>query len=189
MVDRPGAQGGAEDVRRLILHWTAGTHLTTSSDLDHYHVLVEGDGRVRQGRRNPESNRSTADGDYAAHTRALNTGSIGVAVCAMFGAREAPFRAGDHAITDAQVDSLVRVCADLCETYGIPVTRQTVLTHAEVERTLGVRQRGKWDITWLPKMSEPDDAIIVGDTLRSMIRHEASPAPTLWQRLLAWLAA
>jgi len=167
-------------VKRIIIHWTAGTHLASSSDLDHYHVLVEGDGKIRQGRRNPEANRSTSDGDYAAHTRALNTGSIGVALCAMHGAREGPFRAGTHAITSEQVEALARVCADLCQTYNIPVTRETVLTHAEVEPTLGVRQRAKWDITWLPGMSEPDDAVVVGDTLRSMVRAQGAAEPRGW---------
>ena len=68
--------------------------------------------------------------------------------------------------------------------YGIPITRATVLTHAEVQPTLGVRQRGKWDITWLPGMSAPGDPIDLGDVLRARIsaalgQGETVPMPTL----------
>lgn len=184
---------------RIIVHWTGGTGLANSSDLDHYHVLIESDGKVRYGRHKPEANRDVSNGQYAAHTRALNTGSIGVALCGMHGARETPFRAGDHAITEAQVDALAGVCADMCATYGIPVKARTVLTHAEVERTLGVAQRGKWDVTWLPGMDAPGDAIEVGRTIRAMVRKAltpAAPAPAVsnapwWQgivdKVLAWM--
>ena len=68
----------------------------------------------------------------------------------MLGAREAPFDAGSQRINEAQIEALAQLVANLCRRYGIPVTRATVLTHAEVQPTLGVRQRGKWDITWLP---------------------------------------
>lgn len=180
-------------MKRIIIHWTGGTGLANSSDLDHYHLLIEQDGKTRQGRRNPEANLDTSDGDYAAHTRALNTGSIGVALCGMHGAREHPFKAGHHAITEAQVDALAAVCADLCETYGIPVTPRTVLTHAEVQTTLGVAQRGKWDVTWLPGMHAPDDPLVVGDTIRAMVQPQAKnddtpqKVMTFIERLLAWL--
>ena len=169
-------------MKRIIIHWTAGAHRANHIDKRHYHLLIEGDGTVVPGDKLPEANESTSDGDYAAHTRALNTGSIGVAVCAMHGAQERPFRAGGYPITDVQVDSLIEVVADLCATYRIPVTRQTVLTHAEVQPTLGVAQRGKWDITWLPDMQRPGDAVQVGDRLRGFVTRamtvvEAAPRP------------
>jgi len=182
-------------MKRIILHWTGGTGLANTSDRAHYHILIEQDGKVIAGTRNPESNLDTSDGDYAAHTRALNTGSIGVALCAMSGAREHPFSAGYHAITDAQVDALAVAVADLCATYGIPVTPRTVLTHAEVPVTLGVAQQGKWDVTFLPGMHAPDDPLVVGDTIRSMIQRElikvsppvAQGPVTLIKRILQWL--
>ena len=164
-------------MKRIVIHWTAGAHLSTATDREHYHVLIEGDGKVVHGRRAPEANRSTSDGDYAAHTRALNTGSIGVAVCAMRQARERPFYSGPDPITAAQVKVLARVVSDLCDTYGIPITRQTVLTHAEVQPTLGVTQRGKWDISWLPGMAAPGDPVAVGDQLRAQVAAEMTGAP------------
>lgn len=169
-------------MKRVVIHWTAGGHKANAIDKRHYHLLIEGDGAVVPGDKLPEANADCTDGDYAAHTRALNTGSIGVAVCAMHGAQERPFRAGAYPITDVQMDALIETVADLCATYSIPVDRRTVLTHAEVEPTLGVAQRGKWDITWLPDMPAPDDPVRVGDRIRQWVRQSmaavaASPRP------------
>ena len=56
--------------------------------------------------------------------------------------------------------------------YGVKVTPETVLTHAEVQPTLGITQRAKWDITWLPGMEKPQDPREVGDILRAKIKKE-----------------
>jgi len=199
-------------IDRVTMHWTAGTHTANRVDRQHYHRLYEGDGAIVLGDHTPEDNRDTSDHVYARHTANLNTRNLGVALCAMRDAREAPFHAGSHPITRAQVDAMVRDVAAQCLEYGVPVTRQTVLTHAEVERTLGVAQKQKWDITWLPGMTRPGDAIEVGDTIREMIREEmireaqramgvASPtsAPPVAQapvtlaglikKVIAWLAS
>ena len=161
---------------RIIIHWTAGTHKASATDLKHYHFIVEGDGNVVAGDLPPEANKSTST-PYMQHTRALNTGSIGVAIAAMHGAQERPFKAGKHPITQVQIDAMAALCADLCETYDIPVSRQTVLTHAEVQPTLKVWQRGKWDVTWLPGMKTVGDPVEVGNTLRDMVRVELSKIP------------
>lgn len=163
-------------MKRIILHWTAGANTPSDLDRRHYHFLIDGEGKVVAGDHLPEANRSTSDGVYAAHTRRLNTGSIGVAVCGMAGAVERPFSVGTRPIRDRQIEALAELVADLCETYGISVGRKTVLTHAEVQPTLGVAQRGKWDITWLPGMEGPGDPIQVGDYLRQRVR-EAMGAP------------
>lgn len=162
-------------MKRIVVHWTAGGHKANAVDREHYHVLIEGDGNVVLGSRGPEANESTKDGDYSAHVRALNTGSIGVALCAMREAKERPFSAGPSPITDAQLDALADVLADLTASYGIPIDRRHVLTHAEVQPTLGVAQRGKWDITWLPGMKGAGDPIQVGDSIRAAARAAAAP--------------
>lgn len=154
---------------RIIWHWTAGTHVVSSTDKEHYHFIIGGDGGCVTGRHSPQANVSTSDGAYAAHTRNCNAGSIGVAVAGMYGATEQPFSAGQYPIRDVQVDALVRLTADLCRKYGIPVTPRTVLSHAEVEPTLGIAQAGKWDVSWLPGMTLPSDPVTVGDTLRRRI--------------------
>ena len=58
------------------------------------------------------------------------------------------------------------------------MTRTRVLSHAEVWPSLGVMQRGKWDITWLPDMATPGDPIEVGDRLRAMVRERLGDGRT-----------
>lgn len=160
-------------MKLIIWHWTAGGHKANATDKRHYHFIIEGDGTEVAGDQPPEANaviRSPNDGStYAAHTRGANTGAIGVAVAAMHGAQERPFQAGAFPITDKQIEALARVTARLCRDYSIPVTRETVMSHAEVERTLGIAQRGKWDITWVPGMAAVGSAVAIGDGLRDRV--------------------
>ena len=95
----------------------------------------------------------------------------------MADAVERPFRAGRYPITELQIDVMATFVADLCRKYRIPVTRRTVLSHAEVQPTLGIHQRGKWDIAWLPGMKAPADPIIVGDRLRAEIAAKLAKIP------------
>jgi len=163
----PVAQG--KGLSRIIWHWTAGTNAVSALDREHYHFILAGDGTVTAGRFTPEDNLSASDGKYAAHTLGANTGSIGVALAGMHGAKEAPFSAGGFPITEAQVAALVGLTADLCRRYSIPVTPQTVLSHAEVQPTLGIAQRGKWDIAWLPGMTRPGDPVAIGNIIRGRV--------------------
>lgn len=156
-------------LKRIVLHWSAGGNAPSAIDRQHYHFIVGGDGAVVHGIHAPEANIAPKQGAYAAHTLNLNTGSIGVAMTGMLGAVERPFNAGRSPLTQAQVDAFVRLVAQLCRQYGIPVTRETVLSHAEVQPTLKVQQRGKWDICWLPGMTGAADPVKVGDILRSRI--------------------
>jgi N-acetyl-anhydromuramyl-L-alanine amidase AmpD len=156
-------------MKRIIIHWTAGTNKPSSTDKKHYHFIVGGDRAIEVGNLPVEANESTAT-EYAAHTRGLNTGSIGVAFAAMHGAKERPFSAGKYPINEAQVGAMVVLLNNLSKRYNIPITPETILTHAEVEPTLGVKQRGKWDVTWLPGMDQASHARAVGDLLRQRVR-------------------
>ena len=49
---------------------------------------------------------------------------------------------------------MAALVANLALHYKIPVTPQTILTHAEVQPTLGIKQRGKWDVTRIPYRSD-----------------------------------
>jgi N-acetyl-anhydromuramyl-L-alanine amidase AmpD len=153
-------------VKRIIIHWTAGGAKASGLDRVHYHFLVQQDGAVVPGTFKPEANLAPKPGAYAAHTRNCNTGSIGVAVCGMMGAQERPFKPGPAPITWPQVTIMCSLVASLCDEYRIAVTRETVLTHAEVQPTLKIAQLGKWDICWLPGWDAPRDAVATGDALR-----------------------
>lgn len=159
---------------RLILHWTAGSYVVNDDILQHYHFAVDGSGTVHAGIFKPEDNIKLVGDQYAAHTYHCNTGSIGISVCAMGGAVQSPFNVGKYPIKIEQQDAFVALAAHLCDTYGIKVSRSTVLTHAEVQPTLGVKQKGKWDITWLPGMPQPGDPVEVGDILRRLIAAKMS---------------
>lgn len=155
---------------RIILHWTAGGGFPTAEDRKHYHLLVDRDGYAAEGNLPPSANVSTSDGEYAAHTLNCNAGSIGIAFCGMMGAIERPFSPGPSPLTHAQIDAGCELIATVAAKYGIPITPRTVLTHAEVQPTLGIAQRGKWDITWLPGMKAPGNPIEVGNQLRALIK-------------------
>lgn len=156
-------------LKRIVFHWSAGTHTVSALDRQHYHFIVSGSGEVVAGIHKPEANISPKKGAYAAHTLNLNTGSIGVAVAAMAGAIERPFSAGKYPITEVQLEQFVKLIAALSCKYNIPVTRETVLSHAEVQPTLKVAQRGKWDVAWIPGMPSAGNPIEVGDEIRKRV--------------------
>lgn len=148
-------------VQRVHLHWTGGGHKANATDRRAYHGLYEGDGTCIK-LVDPWVPRS--------HTLNANSGAVGLSVCCMAGANERPFRWGSAPMTSAQLHAMCRDAASLCIAYDIPVTRYSVLGHAEVQPTLGIAQRWKWDITILPGMNAPGDAIEIGDRIRGMVR-------------------
>ncbi|RVM34225.1 N-acetylmuramoyl-L-alanine amidase [Sinorhizobium meliloti] len=154
-------------MERIILHWTAGAHKASEFDRGHYHILIEDDGELIRGIPSIKLNEAPAKKGYAAHTLGANSGSIGVSLCCMGGANEAPFDPGKYPMTRAQWDALTSVVADLCRRYSIPVTDKTVLSHAEVQNNLGIQQRGKWDFTRLAFDPSVKGAKACGDKLRA----------------------
>jgi hypothetical protein len=158
----------AATMARVIVHWTAGSHTPSGLDREHYHILIDGEGRLVRGTPSIALNGlPKARPGYAAHARNCNTGSIGIAICAMAGAVESPFDAGRYPVKLEQWGALIEACADLCARYRIPVTPQTVLSHAEVQTNLGIQQSGKWDIARLPFAPDTVGARPVGDKLRA----------------------
>ena len=156
----------AAKMERIICHWTAGAHKATEFDRQHYHILIEADGKLVRGIPSIKLNEHPLAKGYAAHTLSCNSGSIGVSLCCMAGANEAPFVAGNAPMTKEQWDTLTTVVAELCHRYGIPITGRTVLSHAEVQPTLGIQQRGKWDYTRLTFDPSKVGAIPCGNKLR-----------------------
>lgn len=137
-------------MERVILHWSAGAYHPDQDDFEHYHLMIDRDGKISRGDHSIADNVSTADDDYAAHTRGCNTGSVGIAVCAMTGATQFPFHAGPCPVTREQWNQLILAAAELCRAYGIPAEQHRLLTHGEVQPILGIPQNGKWDLLQLP---------------------------------------
>jgi N-acetyl-anhydromuramyl-L-alanine amidase AmpD len=153
-------------MQRIIVHWTAGAHKASDLDKAHYHILIQGDASLVRGIPTIDLNQAPAKKGYAAHTLNCNTGSIGVSLCCMAGAIESPFNAGKFPMTEAQWDKLPVVLAALCERYNIIPSPTTVLSHAEVQTNLGIKQRGKWDIARLAFDPSVKGAKACGDIFR-----------------------
>ena len=156
-------------MKRIILHWTAGTYQPNTIEFEHYHYLVNGDGLIIKGKHCVQDNKNCTDGNYAAHTGGGNTGSIGVAVCGMKDYKNKN-NVGNYPLTSIQCEAMYKLVAELCKTYAIPITVQTVLTHYEFGQCHPkTTSYGKIDITWLPKIDfgHTDD---VGRYIRSKVR-------------------
>lgn len=152
---------------RIICHWTAGAHKASEFDRSHYHILIENDGKLIRGIPSIKLNEAPTKKGYAAHTLGANSGSIGVSLCCMGGANEAPYDPGKYPMTRKQWDALTSVVANLCRRYSIPITGRTVLSHAEVQNNLGIQQRGKWDFTRVAFDPSAKGAKACGDKLRA----------------------
>lgn len=163
------------ELSRIIAHWAVTRYTATALAKKHYHFIVEGDGTVVPGDHKPEANKRPRKGRYAAHTLNCNTGSIGISCAAMAGAKSVD-DAGPYPITEVQFDAMCRKIADLCRKYGIPVTPKTVLSHAEVQKNLGIRQRGKWDIAVLT-FAGLKTAKACGDLMRRKVAGMLGKAP------------
>ncbi|MBI3909678.1 MAG: N-acetylmuramoyl-L-alanine amidase [Armatimonadetes bacterium] len=142
------------DPVRVILHWTAGTYEVSDLDRQHYHFLIDGAGKVHRGRYSLADNASCRDGRYAAHTRGMNTGSAGIAICGMGGATHPEsvrgFNPGRWPFNQTQWQVAQACAAQVLAYADLPADARTCFSHWEAQALHGVRQRGKWDISVLP---------------------------------------
>jgi len=104
-------------VKGIILHWTAGRY---GQRFDDYHFSLDAGGAVYQ-------NKECPPGVWTSHCWRRNTGNIGIAVEAMYGATTED--AGDYPVTRCQIESMAALVAKLMRRYSIPIER--VMTHAE----------------------------------------------------------
>lgn len=137
-------------LKRIIIHWTAGTGQPNKLEYQHYHYLINKDGIVVEGKYKPQDNENCYDGKYAQHTGGGNTGSIGVAVCGMLGFTNRD-NVGNYPLTQIQCEKLFEEIARLSKKYNIPITPDTVMTHYEFgQKHRNTSSFGKIDITFLP---------------------------------------
>jgi hypothetical protein len=111
------AHGLGRDVN-LYLHWSAGRY---GQFFDDYHLMIDWDG---------SSYVSVDDLSVPLHhTYMRNTGAIGIAICAAYGATVDNL--GAYAPTDAQIEALAQTVAVLCRAFDLTCDIQRVMTHAE----------------------------------------------------------
>jgi N-acetyl-anhydromuramyl-L-alanine amidase AmpD len=157
-------------MKRIIIHWTAGTNQPNNVDKEHYHYLIDGDGKIHQGKYKPEDNENCSDGRYAAHTGGGNTGSIGISMCGMFIPAKSDLRQTKFPLTRKQCEACFKLCADVAKKYGIPITAQNIMTHYEFGKSHpNTSSAGKIDIIYLPPYPE-QTADKIGDFIRNKIR-------------------
>lgn len=156
-------------MKRIVIHWTAGTNKPNSTDLQHYHFLIDSEGNVYSGKYKPEDNLNCNDGKYAQHTGGGNTGSIGVSMCGMAGFKNVN-NVGNYPLTRIQCERCFSLCAELCKKYNIAVTSGNVLTHFEFGKANPKTSSfGKIDIVYLPPYPDVTRSQI-GDFIRNKIR-------------------
>jgi len=137
-------------MKRIVIHWTAGTNKPNATDLEHYHFIIDGEGKIHDGKFKPEDNENCNDGKYAHHTGGGNTGSIGISLCGMCGFSGAK-SVGDYPLTKIQCETMFQLVAKLCKKYKIQITPQTVLTHYEFGQAhRDTTSYGKIDIIFMP---------------------------------------
>lgn len=156
-------------MKRIVIHWTAGGYTPSDYEKQFYHYLVDDKGNVHDGKYKPEDNLNCNDDKYAAHTGGGNTGSIGVAMCAMAGFKNKS-NVGDYPITPKQFEATMQLCAKLVKKYNLKVTPDSVLTHYEFgKKNPKTSSAGKIDIIFIP----PYDWVVQNDCgsfIRSKIK-------------------
>lgn len=161
---------GIKEMKRIIIHWTAGTNSPNAHEKECYHFLIDSLGEVHNGNCKPEDNENCNDGHYAAHTGGGNTGSIGISMCGMYGYINHK-NTGNYPLTKLQCERCFKLIAELAKKYNIAITPQTVMTHYE----FGVKNpqttsSGKIDIVYLPPYPEIEKDKI-GDFIRAKVRY------------------
>ena len=145
-----------------VIHWTAGTYNANNTDKRSYHYLYEYDknkniSNVVKGIYKPEDNLVCNDGAYAPHTGGMNTGRIGVALCAMAGFKSLQ-NPGNYPIVKIQFEKMCSHIAYLCKLYSLkPYDWQThyeigqKIKNGIIKKTnLNISNIGKIDIICLP---------------------------------------
>lgn len=144
----------------IILHWTAGNYSPCITDLQHYHFIIDGEGKVYKGVYTPRDNENCSNGKYAAHCGGGNTGRIGISICCRKNTNTPP--------TKLQIEAMCKKAAECCHTYGL--TPDKVQTHAEFgQEHPKTTSYGKIDINSIP-YEKLNGVKVCGDYLRNKVK-------------------
>ncbi len=144
-------------IDRLYLHWSAGRYDQIFPD---YHLSIDGLGRIFQ---------SAALTAYLPHTWQRNSRAVSLCLCCAFGATPSAF--GAYAPTPLQIEVLCKASAILLKGLALPLSFETVRTHAEQadEDNYGpATSCERWDLWMLSDREPPGSG---GATLRRKIAY------------------
>jgi N-acetyl-anhydromuramyl-L-alanine amidase AmpD len=167
--------------RRIILHWNGGANRANDLDRNHYHYIVEHDGRLVTGIHNVAANmrQLRAADKYAAHTGGMNSFSIGLSFAGML--NWVPGGTTRFPLTKVQIETGMQFVALLCKRYHLsPSNSAHVFTHTEAWTIHGVKgtvNHQKTDVSHLPHLPalKPQE---VGPYLRTLAQSAFSALPT-----------
>ena len=140
-------------MNKIIIHWTGGTWFPNATDKEHYHFLIDKNGKVINGKFKVEDNENCNDGKYAVHCGGGNTGAIGVSMCGMYVPKGVNIKDTKFPLTKKQCEACFKLVAQLCKKHLINLNN--VLTHYEFGQAHPkTSSNGKIDIIFLPPYPE-----------------------------------
>jgi hypothetical protein len=142
----------------VYLHWSAGRYGQFFND---YHLMVDFDGKIYAMTDNLAELKS--------HTWKRNSGAIGISMACALNATTSNL--GAYPPTIAHCDSLAQTVAVLAMTLDIPVSIDSIMTHAEAAARDGYGpgsgdKETRWDLWFLHNGDTPGTG---GNVLRQMI--------------------
>lgn len=161
-------------MKNIVMHWTGGSTKVNSIDLEHYHFIIDAQGVIHVGNKPVKANASPSyrAGTYAQHCRNFNENSIGISICGFGDFIPKPLSVGKRVGNEVQVSTMIALAARLSTHHSMPVGPHNVLSHAEVQPTLKIKQNGKIDFVWLPgfNLKTSIDPVTLGNMIRERIR-------------------
>ena len=140
-------------MNKIIIHWTGGAWFPNATDKEHYHFLIDKNGKVINGKFKVEDNENCNDGKYAAHCGGGNTGAIGVSMCGMYVPKGVNIKDTKFPLTKTQCEACFKLVAQFCKKHLINLNN--VLTHYEFGQAHPkTSSAGKIDIIYLPPYPE-----------------------------------
>ncbi|MDO4935641.1 MAG: N-acetylmuramoyl-L-alanine amidase [Phascolarctobacterium sp.] len=158
------AEAARGKINTIFLHWTACAY---GQVFDDYHLCIGKDGNIDA----PSEMFDLAE--VKAHTWMRNAGAVGIAIEAARGAKidgEWTINYGKKSPpTEEQIKGLALAVAIICKGAGIPIDKDTVMTHAEIADVdgYGVYDTDpdmRWDLLRLPFAS----GVSGGEYIRSL---------------------
>jgi hypothetical protein len=154
-------------LKRVCIHWTAGSY--TTNNTAHYHCEVGKEGELYFGKDPSKNIPPLKRGQYVAHCGGGNSWTIGVSMRGMAGYKS-PAQVGKYPLTTKQCEATWEQVAKYCLENKITVTPDTVYTHYEFGlKNPNSPSAGKIDIVHLPHQPhlKPHE---IGDYIRGKVK-------------------
>lgn len=157
---------------RITCHHTGGGYRPSADDLRAYHISIDGDGQRHQGIYPLDANaagKALRNRSYYPHTWKLNSANFGIAICSMVKGVWGSPRSTAAYPRPVQVEAMIEEVALRCREFAIKPSREHTLSHAEVEPTLGIKQKNKWDFDYQIRTVTERNPVSIFDEIRQEV--------------------